>query len=183
MRATKLIAVVCFAFAGVMVAERALAYAQIMRWNGAKIELKGSGEAHYMGFIEVYEAALYGKPGVAAGQLLTRDVPMCLRLDYQRAVSREDIVNAAETVLERQNEASALETVRARIDRIHAAYVDVGDDDRYVLCYAPGVGTELALNGEAVVRIKGRDFAARYFALWLGAEPLSESLKEALLGL
>ncbi|MBA2408467.1 MAG: chalcone isomerase family protein [Gammaproteobacteria bacterium] len=181
MRATKLIALVSLAFASFMVAERALAYAQTMQWNGATIELKGSGEAHYLGFIDVYEAALYGKPGVAARQLLTRDVPMCLRLDYQRAVSREDIVKAAETVLKRQNEASALEPLRARIDRFHAAYVDVGDDDHYVLCYAPDAGSELALNGKTVVRIKGRDFAAHYFALWLGEQPLSESLKEALL--
>jgi len=182
MRATTLIAVVCFAFAGVMGAERALAYAQTMQWNGAKIELKGSGEAHYLGFIDVYEAALYGKPGVGAGQLLTRDVPLCLRLDYQRAVSRDDIIKAAETVLDRQHEASALEPLRARIDRFHAAYVDVGDGDHYVLCYAPGAGSELALNGKTVVRIKGRDFAARYFALWLGEQPLSELLKAALLG-
>ena len=181
MRLKTVLAMLCFALASVLVAERASAYAPTMERNGATMELKGSGEAHYMGFVEVYEAALYGKRGVAAEQLLRRDVPMCLRLDYQRAIGREDIVKAAETVLKRQNEASALEPLRARIDRFHAAYVDVGDDDHYVLCYAPDAGSELALNGKTVVRIKGRDFAAHYFALWLGEQPLSESLKEALL--
>ncbi len=181
MRATKLIALVSLAFASFMVAERALAYAQTMQWNGATIELKGSGEAHYLGFIDVYEAALYGKPGVAARQLLTRDVPMCLRLDYQRAIGREDIVKAADTVLKRQNDASSLTPLHARIDRLHAAYRDVEADDYYVLCYSPGAGSELSLNGETLIKIEGRDFAVRYFALWLGEEPLSESLKQALL--
>ncbi|MGI8738353.1 MAG: chalcone isomerase family protein [Gammaproteobacteria bacterium] len=181
MRLKTVLAMLCFALASVLVAERASAYAPTMERNGATMELKGSGEAHYMGFVEVYEAALYGKRGVAAEQLLRRDVPMCLRLDYQRAIGREDIVKAADTVLKRQNDASSLTPLHARIDRLHAAYRDVEADDYYVRCYSPGAGSELSLNGETLIKIEGRDFAVRYFALWLGEEPLSESLKQALL--
>ena len=52
--------------------------------------------------------------------------------------------------------------------------------DRYALTYIPGVGTELALNGKPKGVIEG-DFAAAYFAIWLGAKPLDASLKAQLL--
>lgn len=181
MRAIVLFGSLYVAAASLALADQAQTYAPTMEWQGNSLELKGSGEAYYMRFIEVYKAALYGKRGVAAPSLLSRDVPMCLRLDYQRAISREDIVKAANTVLARQNDAAALAPLRTGIDKLHAAYRDVDENDYYVLCYAPGYGSDLSLNGETLARIDGRDFADRYFALWLGEEPLSESLKAALL--
>ncbi|MBK9111219.1 MAG: chalcone isomerase family protein [Nitrospira sp.] len=52
--------------------------------------------------------------------------------------------------------------------------------DRYGLTYLPGVGTELALNGERKGIVEGADFAAAYFAIWLGPDPINEALKEGL---
>ena len=62
-------------------------------------------------------------------------------------------------------------------------YVDVKPGDRYALTYVPGVGTELAFNGKPRGVIEGADFAAAYFAIWLGPQPLDNSLKEKLLGI
>jgi hypothetical protein len=53
--------------------------------------------------------------------------------------------------------------------------------DRYTLTYAPGWGTELALNGEPLGRIAGPDFASAVFSIWLGDEPMDKPLKRRLL--
>ena len=64
---------------------------------------------------------------------------------------------------------------------MHAAYRGVEAGDRYALTYRPGAGTELALNGEPLVSVEGADFAAAYFAIWLGPAPADERLKRDLL--
>jgi hypothetical protein len=73
------------------------------------------------------------------------------------------------------------EALRARIQAINALYRDVEPGDRYALSYAPGHGTELALNGEVLGRIPGADFAAAYFAIWLGDDPIDAPLRTQLL--
>jgi hypothetical protein len=53
--------------------------------------------------------------------------------------------------------------------------------DRSALTYVPGHGTELSINGRSKGWVEGADFAAAYFQIWLGREPLSDSFKEQLL--
>jgi hypothetical protein len=53
--------------------------------------------------------------------------------------------------------------------------------DRYSLTYVPGVGTELARNGEPLGVVPGAEFSSALFAIWLGDEALDEPLREQLL--
>ena len=69
------------------------------------------------------------------------------------------------------------------IDYHNSLYVDVQPGDRYALTYIPGIGTELALNGQPMGVIEGADFAAAIFSLWLGENPYDKRFKSALLGL
>jgi hypothetical protein len=64
---------------------------------------------------------------------------------------------------------------------MNAAYRGVAPGDRYAIAYAPGRGTTLLWNGEERVTIPGADFAAVYFAVWLGDDPLDASLRRQLL--
>ena len=77
--------------------------------------------------------------------------------------------------------AATLSSLRPHIDRLHTLYQDVKPGDRYSLTYVPGVGTELALNGESKGTIEGADFASAYFAIWLGPKPINPSLRSQLL--
>ncbi len=49
------------------------------------------------------------------------------------------------------------------------------------LTYMPGRGTERSLNGEVLGLIKGYDFAAIYYRIWLGENPVDDDLKDMLL--
>ena len=94
-------------------------------------------------------------------------------------VSAERLREAADTVLRRQQ--VDLAPLAARVARLHAAYRDVAEGDRFTLCHAPQTGTTLLLNGEALVSIEGDDFAQAYFGIWLGEEPIAPRLREAVL--
>ena len=64
---------------------------------------------------------------------------------------------------------------------IRDSYRDVQPGDRYSLTYIPGRGTELALNGQPIGMIKGADFAAVIYAMWLGDKPMNKSFKRQLM--
>ncbi len=151
------------------------------RWQHAGLELerKASAPVHYARIFHVYDAALYGPAELPASALAEAPVTACLVIEYRMDVSAERLREAAETVLARQQ--ADLAPLASRLARLHAAYRDVAEGDRFALCHAPGPGTTLLLNGEALVTVEGDDFARAYFGIWLGEEPIAPPLREAVL--
>ena len=131
---------------------------------------------------KAYVAALYVQEGVSPDAVLS-DVPKRLEIEYFWPIEGQDFGPAAEKILKDNVPADTLARLRARLDEINALYVDVKPGDRYSLTHIPGVGTELALNDTPRGIIEGDDFAAAYFAIWLGPKPLNDSLRDKLLGL
>ena len=78
-------------------------------------------------------------------------------------------------------DAPTLDRLRSSIDHLNRLYTDVQPGDHYALTYVPGVGTELALNGETKGLIEGAEFSAVLFAIWIGRQPVDESLRKQLL--
>ena len=148
--------------------------------DGSRLTLRGSGTAYYARIFRVYDAALYAPAGAPLSEVVAGHAPRCLLLEYRREVTRDLIVTAATTVLSRQG--AALPALQERLDRLHSAYRDVGEGDRYILCHAPGRATRLLLNGQELTRIDGDDFAAVYFGIWLREGAISEELRATLLG-
>ncbi|MDX1593985.1 MAG: chalcone isomerase family protein [Gammaproteobacteria bacterium] len=150
------------------------------RWThaGQALERKASAPVHYAGIFHVYDAALYGPAGVASRALAEVRNPACLVIEYRMTVSAERLREAADKVLSRQQ--ADLAPLAARIARLHAAYRDVAEGDRFALCHAPGLGTTLDLNGVRQVTVEGDDFARAYFGIWLGEEPIAPPLREAV---
>jgi len=144
------------------------------------LPLHNAALLRYLKVIKAYVAALYLPEGVTPDLVLS-DVPKRLELSYFVSIKGPDFGKGAEPTLERNQTPAELARLRSRIDRINAVYRDVKPGDRYALTYLPGRGTELALNGAPLVVIEGADFAAAYFGIWLGREPIDEKLKRGLL--
>ncbi|MBK7484979.1 MAG: chalcone isomerase family protein [Nitrospira sp.] len=172
--------------------------------------LQGVGVAKFLRTITVYVGALYLAPGTKPERVLD-DVPKRLELSYFRAIQAGDFGRAAMKVLADNMSPATITRLKPRIEQLHRLYQDVKPGDRYGLTYLPGVGTELALNGERKGIVEGADFAAAaggggggagrggggggggrgggggggggggYFAIWLGPDPINEALKEGLM--
>ncbi len=108
-------------------------------------------------------------------------VPKRLEFHYFWEIPGEAFGTAGEDILARNVDAATLSALRDRLERIRRAYRDVKPGDRYALTYRPGSGTELSLNGTPLVVVEGDDFAAAYFSIWLGVDPIDSKLKENLL--
>ncbi len=149
--------------------------------DGARFELIGSTTFRWMSIIKVYDARLH----LGAGEPPTKvfaDIPVRLQLTYHRGFTAAEIVQGGDTLLARNVKVETLAALRERLELINRAYRDVREGDSYTLTYAPGKGTTLRLNGSPLVTIPGQDFAAAYFRIWLGDDPISESMRDALLG-
>jgi hypothetical protein len=149
--------------------------------GGTTLALKGTGLFRWGWFVKVYAAALYvADPAApfdpASGQARR------LEFDYLVAIERDGFGKAADQLLDRNLPPEVVAPLRARIERLHAAYVDVKPGDRYALTFVPGRGTELTFNGKRLALVEGEDFARAYFSIWLGREPIDRGLRDALLG-
>lgn len=147
---------------------------------GTNLVLHGTAVLRAALLFEVYAAALYLGEGVPAERALD-DVPRRLEIHYLHNTPKAEMVRAADEALARNLKPGELAAVRARVAALHAAYEDGRKGGCAALTYVPGRGTEYALDGQVKAVIGGADFAAAYFAVWLGEQPSSRSVKEQLL--
>ena len=147
------------------------------------MNLLGKGEVYYLGFIKVYDAALYTDAQSGGQMIMDSETSRCLKLTYDVSLTVKDFVLGAETVLARQHSPEGIAKLRKEIDMLHAAYRDVQKGDSYYLCYAaPQHLTTLTLNDTELVAVPSKEFAEVYFGIWLGAvQPIDEKLRDRLL--
>ena len=149
--------------------------------DGARFELAGATTFRWMSIVKVYDARLHLGTGEPPTKVFA-DIPVRLQLTYHRGFTAAEIIKGGDTLLARNVKADSLAALRERLALINRAYRDVREGDSYTLTYVPGKGTTLRLNGSPLVTIPGHDFAAAYFRIWLGDDPISESMRDALLG-
>lgn len=154
---------------------------QVLVGNQA-LDIRGVGVLRYMRFIKAYAGTLYALPDLNPDAVLA-DTPKRLEVEYFYALKGKDFGPATYKGLSKNIGPEEIERLRTRIDYHNSLYVDVSPGDRYSLTYVPGVGTELALNGQPRGIIEGADFAAAIFSLWLGKNPYDKQFKKSLLGL
>jgi hypothetical protein len=138
------------------------------------------GLLRYKVLFKGYVAGLYLGAGVLPQEALG-DVPKRLELSYFWGIKGADFGKAGDAILAQNLDPDTVARLRPRLDQINALYEDVQPGDRYALTYVPGLGTELALNGRSKGIIPGTDFAAAYFRIWLGDQPIDTALREHLL--
>ena len=143
--------------------------------------LKSSGTATWMRVVRVYDAALFAPSSARVEQVLQKDVPLSLKIEYLISVSADNIIKAADVALARQHSPEVLDRYSTHIQRLHQSYQSAELGDRYRLDYRPGEGITLWFNDQYLVSIDDDEFARLYVGIWLGEQPLSERLRTALL--
>lgn len=141
----------------------------------AYLPLAGSAEAYWLGWIKLYDAKLYTQAKQA--DLLTENTPVTLELCYQRSISRDQIIAAANKALP-QNLSPVLQQA---VTTMHSHFQNVHPGDCYRLSYQPKQGTSLFFNDNPVVTIYTPGFKRLYFGIWLGKHALSTTVRQQLL--
>ena len=178
--AVGLIATWAFASQAGAVSVGGIEFADHYEWNGTPLRLHGAGVLRFKVFLKGYAAALYLGDGVDPNQSL-EDVPRRLEIEYLWSIPADAFARATVEQISRNVDEATLARLRSSIDRLNELYTNVEPGDRYALTYVPGVGTELALNGEPRGLIEGAEFSSAVFAIWLGRKPVDKPLRQQLL--
>jgi hypothetical protein len=152
--------------------------------GSAQLRLHSTGLLRYRALFKGYVAALYlgDTDGVPiAPDAVLEDVPRRLEIEYFWPIPASQLARATVEGISRNTDGATLERLRRRIDQINALYEDIEPGDRYALTYLPEVGTVLSRNDRRLGVIEGADFSSALFAIWLGDQPLDESLRRQLL--
>lgn len=152
-----------------------------VEFKNTTMVLKGYGLLRYMVFIKAYVGALYLHDAWGSDDVLG-PVAKRLELEYFHSISKEDFAKATRKKIMDDVTAEEAARLEERIDRLSSIYRDVTPGDRYALTFIPGVGTELALNGESLGTIPGNDFARAVFSIWIGPNPIDPEFRDSLLG-
>lgn len=152
-----------------------------MSFEDRQLERVGFGTARYAGLIRIYDAALYAPLTNRGTDVLDTDIPKRLEIVYHKSLEADMLAEAALRILERQHGADVVERWQTQIDQLHAAYRNVAPGDRFALAMSPTYGLRLEFNGQEVAHIEDLEFGRLYFGIWLGEQPLSTTLRDALL--
>lgn len=140
---------------------------QDTEWN-----LKGTEHYRYKVVFSVFTAAYYEQ---------VKGKGQKLRFTYTREIKAKDLREQAMNTLKDQHDAKTIRRYAALLKEINAAYRNVDDGDAYTITVLPEKGTWLHLNNKQVFFTENADFGTWYLGIWLGKDPISDSLKEALL--
>ena len=154
---------------------------ETMGVEGKNLKLNGMGLRTKVVF-KVYVAGLYLEtPSKDPAAILSSDQVKSIRLSIMRSLKGSQVSEAIEEGFEKNSKAQ-LPALKARLDELATMIPNVEKGDDILLTYAPGKGTVVTVKGAEKGVIEGKDFADALFSVWLGARPVQEDLKKALLG-
>jgi chalcone isomerase-like protein len=157
-----------------------------VRLGSGELVLNGAG-LRTKAFFKVYVAGLYLQEKKASpDEVLALPGAKRVSMRLMRDLSAKQLVDALEEGIRDNTPASEQEALKGRIAELTAvmnALQSAREGDVIALDWLPGSGTRVVLNGEPRGKaIEGEDFYRALLRIWLGENPVSGSLKKALLG-
>lgn len=149
--------------------------------------LLGEGDFRWFG-LRVYGAQLWVNPAwpvplAAAAPVPWQDQSFVLRIQYYRAIRREQFVDATMEEIERiggaRYPAARMEGWRAALTEI---WLDVQPDDVLSALYQPGRGCRFYSRNQLLGEVADADFAEAFFSIWLDPNSRDGRLQRQLLG-
>jgi hypothetical protein len=147
------------------------------------MKLQGMGTRTILG-LHIYQAGLYlDQSDQDAERIIARDVPMAIRLVIvSKLITKERMRRYIQEGFEKAT-GGHMESLAPRIKQAMAAFhEDVNKGDVFDFIYTPGKGVQIYKNKRPIATMPGLDFKQALFAIWLGPDPIQESLRDALLG-
>jgi len=157
-----------------------------VKLGATELNLNGAGvRTRFM--VKVYAAGLYlPEKKTSADQVLALKGPKRVHIVTLRELTAEQFADALVEGIRKNSSEAELATLKPAIDEFRAAVLSLQTAPKAAvvnLDFAPETGTRLVFNSEPKGNpIAGEDFYRALLRIWLGAKPVQDDLKEALLG-
>ncbi|MFT5503586.1 MAG: hypothetical protein ACI845_000575 [Gammaproteobacteria bacterium] len=153
--------------------------------NGDKLVLAGAGLREKF-WVDAYVGSLYlATTSKDLAEILSSPKACRIQLDFiYKEVSLEELLSAwREGFIKNQSDESQA-ILQDRIDQFYSYFKQSAvRGDRFILEYAPAIGTSIIKNEQQLGVIPGEDFRNAMLEIWLGNYPADSSLKEDMFGL
>ncbi len=149
-----------------------------------KLHLNGAG-IRYKFFFKIYVAALYlpEKQNDANSVLNASQANRVSMHFLYDEVEKKKLVNAWLEGFEDNVDDKVFAAVKERLNKFNQMFTDLRNGDVVLLDYIPQQGTRVTIKGELKGVIEGADFNRALLSVWLGEEPVTDELKDAMLGI
>ena len=152
--------------------------------GGPALMLNGAGVREKL-FLDIYVGALYLQAKSSDAQaILSAPGRACVAMHFlYKEVSKEKITGAWEDGLAANQTAADMQALQPRLENFDALFRTMHKGDVIRICYLPGTGTEVRINDELRGKVEGEAFFHALLGIWLGAHPISKTLKQGMLGI
>ncbi len=150
--------------------------------DGTTLHLNGAGIRSKF-FFDIYIAELYLEhPSSSVSEVLENPGRKRMIMYFlYKEVGKDKLIEGWDEGFAGNSKAEQVVKLQERIDQFNAMFVDVKKDDVIVLDYIPEKGTVVTIAKQEKGVIAGKDFNDALLRIWLGDEPVNETLKEELL--
>ncbi len=135
-------------------------------------------------FLDIYSIGLYLiKKNQNAQKIMEMDEPMAIKMHIvSRMVTPEKMARNVNDGFVRSTGGN-IASIKDRNDKMISVFKKgIKKGDIYELIYMPKIGVRISKNGKLKQTIKGLDFKKALFGIWIADPPLSETLKDQMLG-
>lgn len=150
------------------------------------LQLNGAGLRSIF-FIKLYVAALYleNKKTTAESILADRGTKRIELRVVAGETGSERFVHGFRKGIEKNHDEAQLARLKERMEAFEKTFDGVKTATRgdiIAFDWLPGVATRVSLNGKELGRIEGEDFYQAMLSIWIGENPVMDSLKKEMLG-
>jgi len=146
--------------------------------------LNGAG-IRYKFFFKIYVGALYLTEKQTSAKVIlegSKANRIAMHFLYDE-VEKEKLVDAWLEGFEDNVTSDVFSALKDRLDKFNQMFSDMHKGDLVLLDYIPQKGTRVMIKGDVKGVIEGADFNRALLSVWLGKEPVTEELKDAMLGI
>jgi hypothetical protein len=151
--------------------------------SNTTLQLNGAGIREKF-FMDIYIGALYlPKKSTSAREILSSPEPASVLMHFlYKTVSKGKITTGWTEGLEANHTPAEMRMLRPILEQFNQLFLTVHAGDAIRIDYLPDSGTEVRINNVWRGKVAGDAFFPALLKVWLGEHPVSESLKDAMLG-
>ncbi len=147
------------------------------------VPLSGAALLKYKWVISLYVAGLYVPVGTAATPAAAvAATPKRLLMNYARDIPREKMVEATDSTIGNGLTEAQRAALQPSLTAWNALYPAPLENDVLTFDHLPGGLLIMSRNGTEIGRLTDEAFAQALFAMWIGSDPVKESLRDTLIG-
>ncbi len=145
------------------------------------LKLNGMGLRKKLVF-KVYVAGLYlEEPTKDGNTVVSKDQGRRVEMAMMRDLGKDKIIEAINEGFEKNNP-DKMPALKDRLAKFVAVIPDLKEGQHLAVTYLPGKGTTIDGPNGVSFTAEGKDFGDALFSVWFGKSPVSDDLKNQMLG-